>query len=93
MELEILSAAARSDLASYLIVVGVIWKTMGKKVSAHFKGMEDAVRKLTNQVELLHTDLTDAVRQTGSRLDAVELGMVQLRGRVTSLEEPNLKGK
>ncbi len=84
----IISKTAQSDLASYLIVVGVVWRTMGKKVGVHFKAMEEAMRKLTEQVGLLRADFVDSTKLTGTRLDALEGGMLQLRGRVMKLEKP-----
>ncbi len=86
------SSAAKSDLASYLIVVGVIWRTMGKKVAGHFAAMETAVKDLTKQVGLLRTDFVDSTKQTGSRLDALEGGMLQLRSRVMTLEKKPPQG-
>ncbi len=89
---KVLSSAAKSDLTNYLIVLGIMWKTMGKKVSAHFKGMEDAVKKLTEQVGLLRADFVAAAKQTGNRLDALEGGMLQLRSRVMTLEKKPPQG-
>ncbi len=92
-----ISPAANTDLASYLIVVAVVWKTMGKKVSKaftkmqneifeHMRAIENSVGNVAGEMKLLKEAVTADLKTHSSRLTAVETGIMDIRKEVDSLK-------
>jgi len=67
----ILGKAAQADLTEKLIVLGVMWHFMSRKVSKHFQGMEQSVEKLSRSI-------TEAAKTLAKRLDSAEARISKL---------------
>lgn len=62
---ELLSSQAKVSLTEKIIIVAMVWWVMGRKVSQHFKALED-------KLDLLVISLAEAKASLSSRLDSVE---------------------
>lgn len=52
----LLSPAAQASLTEKLVIVAIVWATMGRKVTKRFKGIEDQV---ANTLEMFKKHLTE----------------------------------
>ena len=86
-----LSQAARSDLASYLIVVAVVWKVMGNKVSSHFKSIESGLAGVAQEVANLRGAVQADLKIQVERLDGFERTVLGISERVEKIEEIVIK--
>lgn len=78
-----LGAAAQAELTQWLIVVGVIYQAVARKVASHFAAMESAVRSVTTELIQLRQEVTADLRIQRTRLDAVEQDVRQLKINTT----------
>lgn len=72
----LLSDAMRSHLSQWLIVVGVVWATMGRKVSARFKELNHDMRE----------GLTKGLSEFQEHFKKIEVGLNQVAVEVNSLK-------
>lgn len=108
MELELLtlikpylSDAMTSTLGQWLMLIGVVWRVMGKKVARKFKELEervfstfkghfDAVEKsmkdMVTGMKELETTVKTGLDSHSQRLTNIEDTVLDLKTRVTSLE-------
>lgn len=81
---ELLSDSGKASLAEKLLIVGVVWASMGRRVAAHFKSLE---KRMSEGFEQLTMSI-GAVKDT---LHDVELShntqLADLGQRVTRLED------
>jgi len=82
----VLGKAAQSDLASYLIIVGVVWKVMGSKVSDHFQQIESGLKSVAQEVANLRGAVQADLKVQTDRLDKFEDTVIGLSERVKNLE-------
>jgi hypothetical protein len=96
----LISKAAQTDLASYLVVVGIVWKVMGSKVAAHFKNLEASVqganiaavevatqlKGVSQELKNLKTAVQQDLKVQSARLENVEKALVQHGERIQNLE-------
>lgn len=85
---ELLSESGKASLAEKLVVVGVVWLVMGRKVTSHFKslehGMNEGFAKVTESIGEVRAALTQVESNHGNKLQA-------LTKRVEHLEERETK--
>jgi methyl-accepting chemotaxis protein len=84
-----LSKAAQADLTSKLVIVGVVWQVMGRKVSGHFHDMEKAVRDVAAEVRELRETVKNDLKEQANRIGQVKSDLEAVNHRVERLE---LKG-
>ena len=81
---ELLSDSGKASLAEKMIIVGIVWVLMGRKVASHFKTLEVGMRDGFEQ-------LTHSVNEVRGALTQVELNhstqLTEIRDRVTVLEQ------
>ena len=76
-----LSKAMQADLTSYLIIVFVIWRAMGKQVSAHFLSIEQSVGRIAHEIAELKSAVMADFETQVSRVDNIEDRVELLEGR------------
>lgn len=98
----LLSPQAQANLTEKLIIVAVVWATMGRKVTKHFAQLKSGLDttlgifrehlkaiedKLENGI-IQMKGMRDAVGRDLDRLGAVESGLSEVKTRVEKLEKP-----
>ena len=76
-----LSKAAQADLTSYLIIIFIVWRAMGKQVSSHFLNIEQSVSRIADEVSQLKAAVMADFETQVTRLDEVEDRVELLEGR------------
>ena len=81
-----LSAAANAKLTEWAVIGTLLWQFMGRKVSEHFKNIENAVMRVAAEVAVLREAVTADLQRQAGRLELLEDGVFQLKDRVKKLE-------
>ena len=76
-----LGKAAQADLTSYLIIVFIVWRAMGKQVSAHFLSIEQSVGRIATEIAELKSAVMADFDMQAERLDGIEKRVESLEGR------------
>lgn len=92
---ELLKPDMQAKLTQYLIVVGVIWLTMGRKVSANFKLLkEDVTSQVSQGFEMFQKHLDnielkfdEAVKEMKKMRDALSQDLKMNADRLNKLED------
>lgn len=56
---ELFSDSGKASLTEKLLVVGVVWAVMGRKISGHLKGIESRISQLTDSVNRIDRRVSD----------------------------------
>jgi transcription termination factor NusB len=89
---DVLSQAAQADLTSKLVIVGIVWKVMGKKVAAHFNSMETAVKGVATEVKDLREAVQKDLQAQSARLALVEDGLTTVKADIQLLRSQTPQG-
>jgi hypothetical protein len=80
---EMLSPKARADFAEKMIVVAVVWFSMGRKVSNHFSSLErkfdDLQANVKEGLNEIATALRDVETKHESRISSLEGAVEELK--------------
>lgn len=69
---ELLSKEAKASLTEKIIIVMVVWWVMGRKVSEHFRKLEEKLDLLVTSVTEVKGAFTQRMDDFEDRLDKVE---------------------
>lgn len=89
---QLLSDSGKAALAEKLLVVGVVWLLMGRKVASHFhsleRGMKEGFEKLTASIKEVRDSLTDVEVSHAESLKSLDSRVRKLEDRGKRTEDP-----
>jgi preprotein translocase subunit SecG len=94
---ELFSESGKASLAEKLMIVGVVWFSMGRKVAGHFSslesGMKDGFERLTNSINEVRQALSAVENNHAKRIELLSHSVKVLDSRIVRLEDYRDKKK